>query len=96
MHILFTNAGDAVSRLQDPRKMSLDEIRSALRYFENFTPQRFSRLQADLVEHTVDAIRDFDHKSASLTRWLIGLTVALVLLTGALLFFTIKLAVMVR
>jgi len=99
MELPFKTHDDVIARIRDPQKLSLLEIRDALRFSTAIQVEVHKvplRLQVDLAEHLVEAIQEFDRKSANLTGWLIGLTAALVLLTGALLFFTVKLAAMVK
>ena len=55
-------------------------------------PPERSRVATRAVYEQVLAISRFDQTSRRLTRWLIGLTIVLVVLTGVIAWFTILLA----
>jgi len=55
-------------------------------------PPERTRVTTRAVYEQVSAISRFDQTSPRLTRWLIGLTIVLVVLTGVIAWFTILLA----
>lgn len=80
----FAALPGAVRVIIGPKQMSLGQVRSALQYWQNLNEYHKERLHLEVAACNVDAVREFDQKNATLTRWLIGLTVALVLLTAVI------------
>lgn len=89
-----------VDRMKDAKPLAFEDFRDMLVWIKktyNINAADILNLRVAIqldqaLGETRQAIKDFDASSRKLTRWLIGLTVALVVLTIVIAGFTILLA----
>lgn len=78
--------------LNDSTELRPEEVRDLLPHMPNLSVAGERRLNAELSLQNLQAVQQFEKSSSELTRWLIGLTAALVLLTFAVVYFSYVLA----
>ena len=88
-----------IDRMKDAKPLAFEDFRDMLVWIK----QTYNVKAADILNlrvaiqldqalgETRQAIRDFDTSSRKLTRWLIGLTIVLVVLTGVITWLTVLL-----
>jgi hypothetical protein len=79
---------DAEKRLADPKPLSSEEICDLFEHMNQIGETAMRRL----VLQDLRALQDFEQSSRKLTKWLIGLTGVLVILTIVIAFYTVVLA----
>ena len=95
----FPDSGQLMERLLRDDSLTPEEIHKLLPRIRYLTGEATEALRVRLdaesmlaVSENTETIRKFDQSSRRLNRWLIALTVALVILTGVIAWFTILLA----
>lgn len=88
----FKSWQDAETRLRTPEKLAPQEVRDLFVYMNQLSITGERRLTAELALQNIEAVQQFENSSSRLTRWLVGLTVALVLLTIVIAAYTVILA----
>ena len=88
----FNSWKEVEDRLADPTPLTAQEIRDLLPYMNQITETGMRRLNAHLALQNLEAVQKFEQSSSTLTKWLIGLTVVLVILTIVIAFYTFVLA----
>lgn len=82
----FNSNAEMEARLRNnPDKLSPHEVRDLIPWMHEISEVGMRRLNVELSLQNLQAVQQFERSSTKLTYWLIGLTVALVLLTTALL-----------
>jgi hypothetical protein len=88
----FKSWKEVEDRLADPTPLTAQEIRDLLPYMNQITETGMRRLNAHLALQNLEAVQKFEQSSSRLTKWLVGLTAALVILTIVITCYTIVLA----
>ncbi len=88
----FNGSQEAETRLREPAKLTTQEVRDLFPYMNQLSITGERRLTAELALQNIEAVQQFEVSSSRLTKWLVWLTVALVVLTVVITFFTIVLA----
>lgn len=88
----FNSSQAAETRLREPPKLTAQEVRDLFPYMNQLSITGERRLTAELALQNIEAVQQFEVSSSRLTKWLVWLTVALVILTVVITFFTIVLA----
>jgi len=89
--VSFNNLTDMLNRLERPEPLSDGERRDLYTWMTEASGQNRHMLDLELTRRLLHAIREFEMSSRKLTRWLIRLTVILVILTIVIAGFTILL-----
>src|ERR1700693_4441686 len=76
----FRSNQEVEQRLLDPSRLEPREIRDLIEWMGQISERGMRRLNIELSLQNLDAVQRFEHSSSSLTKWLIGLTIALVIL----------------
>jgi len=84
----FKSWQDAEKRLADPKPLSSEEICDLFEHMNQIGETAMRRL----VLQGLQALQNFEQNSRKLTKWLIGLTVVLVILTIVIACYTVVLA----
>ncbi len=88
----FNSSQDVETRLADPKPLTPEEIRDLFPWMNQILETGIRRLNAQLALQNLEAVRKFEQSSSKLTKWLIGFTVVLVILTIAITFYTVVLS----
>ena|SRR5438046_2224982 len=88
----FNSSQDVEARLANPAPLTSAEIRDLFPHLNQVSETGMRRLNAHLALENLEAVRKFEQSSSTLTKWLIGLTVVLVILTIVIAFYTFVLA----
>jgi hypothetical protein len=92
LNMPFKSWQDAEARLREPEKLKPPEVRDLFPYMNQLSITGERRLTAELALQNIQAVEQFEASSSRLTKWLLYLTVALVVLTAVVTCFTIVLA----
>ncbi|HEV2287561.1 MAG TPA: hypothetical protein VGR81_01255 [Candidatus Acidoferrales bacterium] len=88
----FRDLEEVLGRLDRAERLSNDERRELYTWMAGAGDYHRHMLDLELTRRLLHAIRQFDKSSRTLTCWLIGLTIVLVVLTLVIAGFTILLA----
>jgi hypothetical protein len=88
----FNSAPEVTTRLANADQLTRQEIRDLIPWLGTITEAGNRRLNTELFLQNIEAVQRFESSSSKLTKWLLGLTIALVVLTGILIYFTVLLA----
>lgn len=80
------------SRLHDPRPLTLQEMIDLLPQSLTMSEDFSNRLQLEVAIKAVQATNSFEESSSRLTCYMLWLTVAITVMTAAVLAFTVVLA----
>ena len=80
----FNSGSDVEARLRDPANLTSREVRDLMPWVHQISIIGERRLTAELALWNLEAVQRFERSSNRLTKYLIWITVALVLLTVAL------------
>src|ERR1700693_5159132 len=86
----FRSNQEVEQRLLDPSRLEPREIRDLIEWMGQISERGMRRLNIELSLQNLDAVQRFEHSSSSLTKWLIGLTIALVILTVVVAGYTVQ------
>ena len=94
----FDNVNGVLKRLDDKKPLCDDEHRALYQWLTEASDQNRRILDLEMTRRLLDALNEsrsaiqrFDESSRKLTRWLIGLTAVLIILTIVIAAFTILL-----
>jgi len=88
----FNSSEDMERRLKDPARLTSQEVRELMPVMNQISESGMRRLGAELSLQNLEAVQKFEKSSSRLTRWLIGLTIVLVVLTLVISYFSFVLA----
>jgi hypothetical protein len=88
----FKSSQDAETRLRDPAPLDSEEIHALFEWMNQITETGMRRLNAHLALKNLEAVEKFEKSSSTLTKWLIGFTAVLVILTVVIAIYTVVLA----
>ncbi len=80
----FNSGSDVEARLRDPANLTSRELRDLMPWVHQISIIGERRLTVELALWNLEAVQRFERSSNRLTKYLIWITVALVLLTVAL------------
>ena len=89
----FPSSGDVENRLRtDNAKLTAQEVRDLMPWMNQISEVGMRRLGAELSLQNLEAVQNFEKSSSRLTRWVIGLTAVLLVLTVVIAYYTFVLA----
>lgn len=88
----FQSSHEAETRVLEAAKLTPEEVRDLVPWMRGITPSGMRRLKVELDLQNLEAIQNFENSSSELTRWLIGFTIARVVLTVIIAYYTVPLA----
>src|SRR6266446_375696 len=78
----FNSWQDADNRLRtNSAKLTAEEVRDLMPHMNQISETGMRRLKAELALQDIEAVQKFETSGSNLTKWVIGLTVALVIFT---------------
>jgi hypothetical protein len=83
---------EAEARLRDPAKLAPQQVRDLIPYMNQISEAGMRRLNAELALQNLEAVQQFENSSSKLTRWVVWLTVVLLILTGVIVWYSRVLA----
>lgn len=89
----FRDSQEVENRLRsNSAKLSPEEVRDLMPWMHQLSIPGERRLTAELALQNLEAVQTFEGSSRRLTKWLIGLTAVLVVLTIVIAYYSIVLA----
>ncbi len=88
----FNSGSDVEARLRDPANLTSQEVRDLMPWVHQISMIGERRLTAELALWNLEAVQRFERSSNKLTKYLAWVTVALVLLTVAIAYYSFVLA----
>jgi hypothetical protein len=85
----FSSAQQVTTRLATADQLTPQEIRDLIPWIGTISEAGNRRLNTELFLQNIEAVQKFENSSSKLTKWLLALTIGLVVLTGVLSYFTV-------
>jgi hypothetical protein len=85
----FRSSQEAESRLRtNMAELTAQEVRDLMEWTHQLSIAAERRLSTELALQNIEAVQKFDESSSKLTKWIIGMTVILVVLTIVIAYYS--------